>query len=51
MKLISFSVTNYRGITNAHMIRLKDLTVLVRENSEGKSNLLTALNVTITLLM
>ena len=43
MKLIEFSVTNYRSITTAHKIVLHNLTVLVGKNNEGKSNLLTAL--------
>lgn len=45
MKLVDFSVTNYRSITKAHKITLQDLTVLVGRNNEGKSNLLRALNV------
>ena len=45
MKLVSFSVTNYRSITKAHRINLEDYTVLVGKNNEGKSNLLTALGV------
>jgi predicted ATP-dependent endonuclease of OLD family len=45
MKLVEFSVTNFRSITKAHKIKLQDMTVLVGKNNEGKSNLLTALNV------
>lgn len=45
MKIVSFSVTNYRSITAAHKINLHNLTVLIGKNNEGKSNLLTALNV------
>lgn len=45
MKLVEFSVSNYRSITKAHKIVLHDLTVLVGKNNEGKSNLLGALNV------
>lgn len=45
MKLVKFSVTNYRSITKAHEISLQDLTVLVGRNNEGKSNFLTALNI------
>lgn len=45
MKLVNFSVTNYRSITKAHKISLQNLTVLVGKNNEGKSNILTALNV------
>ncbi|SFG58725.1 Predicted ATPase [Lachnospiraceae bacterium C7] len=45
MKLVEFSVTNYRSITVANKIKLHDFTVLVGKNNEGKSNLLNALNV------
>ena len=48
MKLVEFSVTNYRSITKAHRIVLQNLTVLVGKNNEGQSNLLTALNVAMT---
>lgn len=48
MKLVDFSVTNYRSITKAHKISLNDLTVLVGKNNEGKTNLLTALDVAMT---
>lgn len=51
MRLIYFSVTNYRSITTAHKINLQNLTILVGRNNEGKSNILTALNVAMTLLM
>ncbi len=51
MKLINFSVTNYRSITTAHKITLQNLTVLVGKNNEGKSNLLTALNVAMSAMM
>ncbi|MDD3072915.1 MAG: AAA family ATPase [Eubacteriales bacterium] len=51
MKLIDFSVTNYRSITTAHKINLQNLTVLVGKNNEGKSNLLTALKVAMTTLL
>lgn len=45
MKLVEFSVTNYRSITTAHRIVLHNLTVLVGKNNEGKSNLLRALSI------
>lgn len=45
MKLIEFSVTNYRSVTTAHKIPMQNLTVLVGKNNEGKSNILSALNV------
>lgn len=44
MKLISFSITNYRSITTAHKIEMSNLTILVGKNNEGKSNILNALN-------
>ena len=50
MKLITFSVTNYRSITRAHRIALSNLTVLIGRNNEGKSNILRALDVAMTFL-
>jgi len=51
MKLVDFSVTNFRSITKAYKISLKNLTVLVGKNNEGKSNLLTALNIAMRAMM
>ena len=51
MKLIDFSVTNFRSITKAHKISLQNLTVLVGRNNEGKSNLLNGLNVAMQTMM
>ena len=51
MKLIELSVTNYRSVTTAHKIPMKNLTVLVGKNNEGKSNLLSALNVAMRAVM
>lgn len=51
MELVSFSVTNYRSITNAHKISLGNVTVLVGKNNEGKSNILNALNVATTAII
>jgi hypothetical protein len=51
MRLKIFSVTNYRSITKAHKIHLDNFTVLVGKNNEGKSNLLTALNVAMQILI
>ncbi len=48
MKLVEFSVTNYRSITAAHKLPVQNLTVLVGKNNEGKSNLLMALDVAMT---
>lgn len=50
MKLINFSVTNYRSITAAHKISVSDTTVLIGKNNEGKSNVLHALQVAMELL-
>jgi putative ATP-dependent endonuclease of the OLD family len=43
MKLVSFSVQNYRSITKANKIEVGQSTVLVGPNNEGKSNVLRAL--------
>ncbi|MDA8214736.1 MAG: AAA family ATPase [Nitrospiraceae bacterium] len=43
MKLVSFSVQNYRSITKAHKLPIKDSTLLIGPNNEGKSNILKAL--------
>jgi len=43
LKLISFSVENYRSITTARKIPLSDYSLLIGANNEGKSNILHAL--------
>lgn len=43
MKLVSFSVQNYRSIAKANRIEVGRSTVLVGPNNEGKSNVLRAL--------
>ena len=45
MRLVSFSVTNFRSITDAHKIPIGDSTVLLGRNNEGKSNILRALSI------
>lgn len=50
MKLVSFSVTNYRSITKAHKIAIGQYTVLLGKNNEGKSNILNALNCAMNIL-
>lgn len=45
MRLISFSVTNFRSITEAHRVPIGDSTVFIGRNNEGKSNLLRALSI------
>lgn len=43
MKLVSFSVENYRSITTARKIPLSEYSLLIGANNEGKSNILHAL--------
>lgn len=43
MKLVSFSVENYRSITTARKIPLSGYSILIGANNEGKSNILHAL--------
>ena len=50
MELVNFSVTNFRSITTAHKVSVSDTTILIGRNNEGKSNLLKALDVGMTLL-
>ncbi|NKM56370.1 AAA family ATPase [Rhizobium anhuiense] len=45
MKLVSFSVENYRSITTARKIPVSDYSLLIGANNEGKSNILHALTV------
>ncbi|MFP8832814.1 ATP-dependent nuclease [Hydrogenophaga sp. XSHU_21] len=45
MRLVSFSVTNFRSITDAHKIPIGESTVLLGRNNEGKSNVLRALSI------
>ena len=49
MLLKKFSVTNYRSITNA-TVSLGDFTVLVGKNNEGKSNLLRAIDTSMSII-
>ncbi|MCW4455942.1 ATP-binding protein [Flavobacterium sp. MXW15] len=50
MRLLKFSVTNFRSITSAHSVALSNLTVFVGRNNEGKSNLMRALEAAMGLL-
>ena len=45
MRLESFSITNYRSITNASRVQLSDTSILIGKNNEGKSNVIRALSV------
>lgn len=51
MKLVSFSVENFRSITTARKIPLSDYSLLVGANNEGKSNILHALNIAMNALV
>lgn len=50
MRLVSFSVTNYRSISSAHQLPISETTVLLGPNNEGKSNILNALATAIELI-
>jgi putative ATP-dependent endonuclease of the OLD family len=50
MELVSFSVTNYRSITKAYRLPIRQSTVLIGPNNEGKSNILRALVITLEML-
>lgn len=50
MKLVGFSAKNYRSISTAYKLPLADYTVIVGPNNEGKSNILKALGLALTLL-
>jgi len=43
VKLVNFSVTNFRSITTAHKIEIANTSILIGKNNEGKSNILKAL--------
>ena len=43
MRLVSFSIKNYRSIRSAEKIAIGELTVLIGPNNEGKSNILRGL--------
>ena len=50
MQLVSFSVSNFRSITASTKILLKDKTIIIGKNNEGKSNLIKALNISMNIL-
>jgi len=43
MKLVSFSIANYRSITTAYRLPIRNSVILIGPNNEGKSNILRAL--------
>jgi len=50
MRLTFFTVSNYRSITNAYKLELKDATVVLGKNNEGKSNLINALKLAMEII-
>ncbi len=50
MKLVNFSVRNFRSITTAHKIEIANTTILIGKNNEGKSNILKALFIAMNVL-
>ena len=50
MKLASFTVKNFRSITDAYKLPLRDFAVLVGPNNEGKSNILKAIVIALGLI-
>jgi putative ATP-dependent endonuclease of OLD family len=50
MQLVSFSVSNYRSITTAYKLPIRQSTVLIGPNNEGKSNILRALVIALEIL-
>lgn len=51
MKIKKFTIKNFRSITDTQTINVRDLTVLVGKNNEGKSNILKALDKAMMILM
>lgn len=51
MKLVSFSVSNFRSIIAAKKVPLSDYSILVGANNEGKSNILNALAIAMGVLV
>lgn len=50
MKLVAFSVRNYRSIVEAYKLSLGNYTVLVGPNNEGKSNIVKAIALSLSVL-
>jgi len=50
MKLVNFSVKNYRSISTAYKLPLTDYTIIVGPNNEGKSNILKGLALALSFL-
>ncbi len=50
MKLVGFSIKNYRSISTAYKLPVTNYSVLVGPNNEGKSNILKGLGLALALL-
>ncbi|MBQ7250449.1 MAG: AAA family ATPase [Bacilli bacterium] len=50
MKLVEFSITNYRSISGKVTLKLSDYTVLIGKNNQGKTNILKAIHLYFSLL-
>jgi len=50
MELTYVSISYYRSITNAYKMDLSNLTVLIGKNNEGKTNVLKAINLGMSIL-
>jgi putative ATP-dependent endonuclease of OLD family len=50
MKIVSFTVSNYRSISTAYKLPLTDFSVIVGPNNEGKSNILKGLAIALSIL-
>lgn len=50
MRIASFTLKNFRSITDAYKLPLRDFAVLVGPNNEGKSNILKAIVIALGLL-
>jgi predicted ATPase len=51
VRLVNFSVSNFRSITTAHKVPISDTTILIGRNNEGKSNVLKALSFAMNALL
>jgi len=50
MKIVTFTINNYRSISKAYKLPLADYSVIVGPNNEGKSNILKGFGLALSLL-
>ena len=50
MNLSYISITNYRSITGAYKIDMSNLTVLLGQNNEGKTNIIRAIKLGMSII-